>query len=143
MALKQRHISENKFQILKHLKSQGMNPIIGKVKWERNSLVTANPNIRGEDIIEKCHTHKFPADAITVRYARQRDKVVSAYFHGEEKVAHGWTRVESKLIVTLPFRNQHGHHGYSWMGNSPRDMSLADIMDALFYIKEQVEEMSP
>ena len=92
--------------------------LVDKIYWESNSLVKINPNIPREKVIKKTTTDKFPANAITVRFIRMRDKVVTVYFYGESRnygsggntrfnvkqKGMTWTTIEQKLHVTLPYR---------------------------------------
>ena len=132
--------------------------LVDKIYWESNSLVKINPNIPTDKIIKKTTTDKFPANAITVRFIRMRDKVVTVYFYGESrnygsggnKKGMTWTTIEQKLHVTLPFSNTlrfKAHHdssdwGYSFMGNLPDSFTLNEMVSSLEHIKEEVDRMT-
>ena len=133
--------------------------LVDKIYWESNSLVKINPNIPTDKIIKKTTTDKFPANAITVRFIRMKDKVVTVYFYGEScnygsggnKKGMTWTTIEQKLHVTLPAheggiatpllahwpgsRAQTCDWGYSFMGNLPDSFTLNEMLSALEHIK--------
>ena len=135
--------------------------LVGKIYWESNSLVKINPNIPREKVIKKTTTDKFPANAITVRFIRMRDKVVTVYFYGESKVRNygsggnkmTWRTINRKLHVTLPFERHHNGNssspsfgrdawGYSFQGDLPDNFTLNEMASALEYIKEEVDRMT-
>ena len=126
--------------------------LVDKIHWESNSLVKINPNIPREKVIKKTTTDKFPANAITVRFIRMRDKVVTVYFYGESKVlnygsgktAMTWRSINQKLHVTLPFKANHDHFlwGYSFQGNLPDNFTLDEMTYALGHIKGEVDRMT-
>jgi hypothetical protein len=126
--------------------------LVDKIHWESNSLVKINPNIPTDRVIKKTTTDKFPANAITVRFIRMKDKVVTVYFYGQSKVLnHGsgsnkmtWRTINQKLHVTLPFKGWHGDclWGYSFMGNLPDNFTLDEMVNALEHIKEEVDRMT-
>ena len=123
-----------------------------RIYWESNSLVKINPNIPTDKIIKKTTTDKFPANAITVRFIRMRDKVVTVYFYGESKVRNygsggnkmTWRTINRKLHVTLPFKANHDNFlwGYSFQGNLPDNFTLDEMTYALGYIKGEVDRMT-
>jgi len=116
--------------------------IAKRVRWERNSLVTSNPNIFQGQIIPKTTTDAFPCDAITVRFHSIKSRIASAYFYGKAHKSRWSNRMHpsSKLIVTMPYSNKHGEYGYSWNGNSPKDMTEYQMADILRYINIVVDE---
>ena len=126
--------------------------LVDKIHWESNSLVKINPNIPREKVIKKTTTDKFPANAITVRFIRMRDKVVTVYFYGESKVRNygsggnkmTWRTINRKLHVTLPFKAHHhsSDWGYSFMGNLPDNFTLDEMTYALGHIKGEVDRMT-
>jgi hypothetical protein len=163
MGLKERHIEQNMAQITKYQKAWTARvtraSLVDKIHWESNSLVKINPNIPTDKIIKKTTTDKFPANGITVRFQRMKDKLVTVYFYGESKVhsygnsknAMTWRSVDRKLHVTLPFeRHQNGSPsnfqtttwGYSFQGNLPDNFTLDDMTYALGYIKGEVDRMT-
>ena len=124
-----------------------------RIYWESNSLVKINPNIPTDRVIKKTTTDKFPANAITVRFIRMRDKVVTVYFYGEScnygsggnKKGTTWTTIEQKLHVTLPYRGSRAQTcdwGYSFMGNLPDSFTLNEMVSSLEHIKEEVDRMT-
>jgi hypothetical protein len=159
MGLKQRHIEQNMAQITKYQKAWTARvtqaSLVDKIHWESNSLVKINPNIPTDKVIKKTTTDKFPANAITVRFIRMRDKIITAYFYGESKVrsygngknAMTWRSINQKLHVTLPFKSNHSHlpnelWGYSFQGNLPDNFTLDEMTYALQYIKGEVDRMT-
>ena len=127
--------------------------LVDKIHWESNSLVKINPNIPTDRVIKKTTTDKFPANAITVRFIRMRDKVVTVYFYGESrnygsggnKKGMTWTTIEQKLHVTLPYRGSRAQTcdwGYSFMGNLPDSFTLNEMVSSLEHIKEEVDRMT-
>lgn len=134
--------------------------LVDKIHWESNSLVKINPNIPTDRVIKKTTTDKFPANAITVRFIRMKDKVVTVYFYGQSrnygsggnKKGMTWTTIEQKLHVTLPYRGstpslsfaraQTCDWGYSFMGNLPDSFTLNEMVSALEHIKEEVDRMT-
>ena len=126
--------------------------LVDKIHWESNSLVKINPNIPREKVIKKTTTDKFPANAITVRFIRMKDKVVTVYFYGESKVlnygsgktAMTWRSINQKLHVSLPFKANHDNFlwGYSFQGNLPDNFTLDEMTYALGYIKGEVDRMT-
>ena len=126
--------------------------LVDKIHWESNSLVKINPNIPTDKVIKKTTTDKFPANAITVRFIRMKDKVVTVYFYGESKVrnygsgktAMTWRTINQKLHVTLPFKAHHAGFiwGYSFQGNLPDNFTLDEMTYALEHIKGEVDRMT-
>ena len=137
-----------------NLKAKDINvtALLDKIHWESNSLVKINPNIPKDKVIKKTTTDKFPANAITVRFIRMRDKVVTVYFYGESKVlnygsgktAMTWRSINQKLHVTLPFKANHDNFlwGYSFQGNLPDNFTLDEMTIALEHINEEVGRMT-
>ena len=137
-----------------NLKAKDINvtALLDKIHWESNSLVKINPNIPKDKVIKKTTTDKFPANAITVRFIRMRDKVVTVYFYGESKVrnygsgktAMTWRTINQKLHVTLPFKAHHAHFlwGYSFQGNLPDNFTLDEMVSALKHINGEVDRMT-
>ena len=137
-----------------NLKAKDINvtALLDKIHWESNSLVKINPNIPKDKVIKKTTTDKFPANAITVRFIRMRDKVVTVYFYGESKVlnygsgktAMTWRSINQKLHVTLPFKANHDNFlwGYSFQGNLPDNFTLDEMTYALEHIKGEVDRMT-
>ena len=138
---------------------EAIDSLVDKIHWESNSLVKINPNIPKGKVIKKTTTDKFPANAITVRFQRMKDKLVTVYFYGESKVrsygnaknAMTWSSIDRKLHVTLPFeRHQNGSPsnfqtttwGYSFQGNLPDNFTLDEMTYALQYIKGEVDRMT-
>jgi hypothetical protein len=115
--------------------------IAKKVRWEKNSLVTRNPNIFKGQIIPKTTTDAFPCDAITVRFHSIKSRIASAYFYGKGKQHKYGARdrryPSSKLIVTMPYSK----YGYSWNGDSPNDMTEYEMADILRYINAILDDM--
>ena len=115
--------------------------IAKKVRWEKNSLVTSNPNIFEGQIIPKTTTDAFPCDAITVRFHSIKSRIASAYFYGKGKQYKYGARdrryPSSKLIVTMPYSK----YGYSWNGDSPNDMTEYEMADILRYINSILDDM--
>ena len=126
--------------------------LVDKIHWESNSLVKINPNIPKDKVIKKTTTDKFPANAITVRFIRMRDKVVTVYFYGESKVRNygsgsnsmTWRTINQKLHVTLPFKANHDNFlwGYSFQGNLPDNFTLDEMTIALEHINGEVGRMT-
>ena len=137
-----------------NLKAKDINvtALLDKIHWESNSLVKINPNIPKDKVIKKTTTDKFPANAITVRFIRMRDKVVTVYFYGESKVrsygsgknAMTWRSINQKLHVTLPFKANHDNFlwGYSFQGNLPDNFTLDEMVIALEHIHREVDRMT-
>ena len=137
-----------------NLKAKDINvtALLDKIHWESNSLVKINPNIPKDKVIKKTTTDKFPANAITVRFIRMRDKVVTVYFYGESKVrnygsgktAMTWRTINQKLHVTLPFKANHDNFlwGYSFQGNLPDNFTLDEMTIALEHINGEVGRMT-
>ena len=137
-----------------NLKAKDINvtALLDKIHWESNSLVKINPNIPKDKVIKKTTTDKFPANAITVRFIRMRDKVVTVYFYGESKVrnygsgktAMTWRSINQKLHVTLPFKANHDNFlwGYSFQGNLPDNFTLDEMTIALEHINGEVGRMT-
>ena len=137
-----------------NLKAKDINvtALLDKVHWESNSFVKINPNIPKDKVIKKTTTDKFPANAITVRFIRMRDKVVTVYFYGESKVlnygsgktAMTWRSINQKLHVTLPFKANHDNFlwGYSFQGNLPDNFTLDEMVTALEHINREVDRMA-
>ena len=137
-----------------NLKAKDINvtALLDKIHWESNSLVKINPNIPKDKVIKKTTTDKFPANAITVRFIRMRDKVVTVYFYGESKVRNygsgsnsmTWRTINQKLHVTLPFKANHDNFlwGYSFQGNLPDNFTLDEMTIALEHINGEVGRMT-
>ena len=137
-----------------NLKAKDINvtALLDKIHWESNSLVKINPNIPKDKVIKKTTTDKFPANAITVRFIRMKDKVVTVYFYGESKVlnygsgktAMTWRSINQKLHVTLPFKANHDNFlwGYSFQGNLPDNFTLDEMTIALEHINGEVGRMT-
>ena len=131
---------------------EAIDSLVDKIHWESNSLVKINPNIPKDKVIKKTTTDKFPANAITVRFIRMRDKVVTVYFYGESKVlnygsgktAMTWRSINQKLHVTLPFKANHDNFlwGYSFQGNLPDNFTLDEMTIALEHINGEVGRMT-
>jgi hypothetical protein len=131
---------------------EAIDSLVDKIHWESNSLVKINPNIPKDKVIKKTTTDKFPANAITVRFIRMRDKVVTVYFYGESKVlnygsgktAMTWRSINQKLHVTLPFKANHDNFlwGYSFQGNLPDNFTLDEMVTALEHINREVDRMT-
>ena len=136
-----------------NLKAKDINvtALLDKVHWESNSFVKINPNIPKDKVIKKTTTDKFPANAITVRFIRMRDKVVTVYFYGESKVRNygsgsnsmTWRTINQKLHVTLPFYDSRPTlWGYSFQGNLPDNFTLDEMVTALEHINREVDRMA-
>jgi len=129
--------------------------ISNRVVWESNGLVNRNPNINRGNIIPRSKTSDFPCDKVTVRYHNQRSKMVTAYFQGPMKTrtwgsganASTHSYPDGVLRVTLPYsssgrRYGNGSSNFQFQGELPDNYKLEDMVAALDYIKEKVEEMS-
>ena len=129
--------------------------ISNRVVWESNGLVNRNPNINRGNIIPRSKTSDFPCDKVTVRYHNQRSKLVTAYFQGPMKTrtwgsganASTHSYPDGVLRVTLPYsssgrRYGNGSSNFQFQGELPDNYKLEDMVAALDYIKEKVEEMS-
>jgi len=146
--LKDRHIDQNADQIIDHLKQNALANIVPKIYWERNNLVTHNPDIPASQIIPKCKTGDFPEAAITVRTHSQKRKVATAYFYGDKCTrtygkSHSWTYVDEQLRVTLPMKGYNKKdYSYHFQGQLPAIFDMQDLCWALDYIKEQFDTMT-
>ena len=139
-------------EYIKHISmDEADDSLVDKIHWESNSLVKINPNIPKDKVIKKTTTDKFPANAITVRFIRMRDKVITAYFYGESKVrsygsgknAMTWSSINEKLHVTLPFYDSRPTlWGYSFQGNLPDNFTLDEMVIALEHIHREVDRMT-
>ena len=138
--LKDRHIDQ--------MKQDALRGIIPKIYWEKNTLVTDNPDIPASQIIPKCKTGDFPDGAITVRTHSQKRKVATAYFYGDKHTrtygnSHSWTYVDEQLRVTLPMKGHNKKdYSYHFQGQLPSIFGMQDLCWALDYIKEQFDAMT-
>jgi hypothetical protein len=142
-------VDENGFEHRGFIKNS-LDDIKKKIFWEANSVVRRNRNLDPKQIIAKTQTHKFP-EGVTVRTHSIRNKVTSAYFHGQvhqRSYGSGTNRVtygvvDSKLIVTLPMKSVHNgrDYSYSFNGNMPNDMTFTEMGQILEYINSELKEM--
>ena len=147
MALKNRHIDQNIDQVITHLKNNALADILPRVFWEKNTLVTHNPDIPASQIIPKCNTGDFPEAAITVRTHSQKRKVATAYFYGNKHTRNSygasWSYVDEQLRVTLPTKRYNNKdYNYHFQGQLPSIFDMQDLCWALDYIKEQFNIMT-
>ena len=147
--LKDRHIDQNIDQVINHLKQNALADILPKIYWEKNTLVSQNPNIPASQIIPKSKTGDFPAEAITIRMNSQKRKIATAYFYGATSTrayaggTHTWTYVDEQLRVTLPMKGfNKKDYSYSFQGQLPNIFDMQDLCWALDYIKEQFDIMT-
>jgi hypothetical protein len=146
--LKDRHIDQNLAAILAHLKQNALADILPKIYWEKNTLVSQNPNIPASQIIPKSKTGDFPAEAITIRMNSQKRKIATAYFYGDKHTrtygnSHTWTYVDEQLRVTLPMKGYNKKdYSYHFQGQLPTIFDMQDLCWALEYIKEQFNTMT-
>ena len=149
MTLKNRHIEDNIDQVINHLKQNALADILPKIYWEKNTLVSQNPNIPASQIIPKSKTGDFPAEAITIRMNSQKRKIATAYFYGATTTrayaggTHTWTYVDEQLRVTLPMTGfNKKDYSYSFQGQLPNIFDMQDLCWALDYIKGQFDIMT-
>ena len=145
--LKDRHIDQNIHQIINHLKQDTLRGILPRIFWEKNTLVTHNPDIPASQIIPKCKTGDFPEAAITVRTHSQKRKVATAYFYGNKHTRNSygasWSYVDEQLRVTLPTKRYNNKdYNYHFQGQLPSIFDMQDLCWALDYIKEQFNIMT-
>ena len=152
--LKDRHIDQNvdtQDEVIDQLKQNALADIVPKIYWERNTLVTHNPDIPASQIIPKCKTGDFLEAAITVRIHSQKSKVATAYFYGDKETrfyskGHTWTYVDEQLRVTLPTKASVHYNkedrSYRFQGQLPNIFDMQDLCWALDYIKEQFDIMT-
>ena len=148
MTLKKKHTDQDIDQVVNHLKQNALADILPKIYWEKNTLVSQNPNIPASQIIPKSKTGDFPAEAITIRMNSQKRKIATAYFYGETATRsygknHTWTVVDEQLRVTLPMKGfNKKDYSYSFQGQLPNIFDMQDLCWALDYIKEQFDMMT-
>jgi len=148
--LKDRHIDEN--ILINHLKQDTLRDILPKIFWEKNTLVTHNPDIPASQIMAKSKTDDFPSESITVRINSLKRKIATVYFYGKVKTkryaggTHTWRYVDEKLRVTLPtegkYRSHKQDYSYYFQGQLPAIFDMQDLCWALDYIKEQFNTMT-
>ena len=149
MTLKNRHIEDNLDQVWNQMRFDAQAELLPKIHWEKNSMVMLNEDIPTSQIIPKCKTGDFPAEAITIRMNSQKRKIATAYFYGATTTrsyaqgTHTWTYVDEQLRVTLPMTGfNKKDYSYSFQGQLPNIFDMQDLCWALDYIKEQFDIMT-
>jgi len=129
------------------IREEGQLKVKDRIRWESNSLVKLNPKIPNESIIAKTSTDNFPAELCTVRFHRIKDRLVTLYFNGPLTTTtgyggHSFTRKEGCLRATLPYKGRWGECAYEFQGTLPSNWSLDEMVWAMDYVWDIVDEMS-
>ena len=147
MSLKTRHLQMNLEQAWAFIREEGQSKVKDRIRWESNSLVKLHPRIPNESIIAKTSTSEFPAELCTVRFHRIKDRLVTLYFHGSLKTTtgyggHSFTRLDGCLRASLPYKGRWGDCSYEFQGTLPSNWSLDEMVWALDYVWDIIDEMS-
>jgi hypothetical protein len=129
------------------IREEGQSKVKDRIRWESNSLVKLHPRIPIDSIIAKTSTSEFPAELCTVRFHRVKDRLVTLYFNGALKTTTGhggyrFTRKEGCLRATLPYKGRWGDCDYELQGTLSSSWSLDEMVWALDYVWDIVDEMS-
>jgi len=129
--------------IKKELRKYAMPEILPRLKWERNSIVKRNQNIKSHAIIEKSSTDQFPEDSVTIRINSIKRKVFSAYFNGKKKGNSykdyngnvvNYHFIEEKLKVTVNCDSSK----VSILGDLPDSFDFHHVAIVCDYVKEEL-----
>ena len=147
MSLKTRHLQMNLEQAWAFIREEGQSKVKDRIRWESNSLVKLHPRIPNESIIAKTSTSEFPAELCTVRFHRIKDRLVTLYFHGLMKTTtgirgHSFTRLDGCLRASLPYKGRWGECAHEFQGTLPSNWSLDEMVWALDYVWDIIDEMS-
>ena len=116
------------------------------IKWEKNSRVNrllAESKIDEEDVIARCKTDEFPAEAATVRIQRLKDKTptVTIHIRGKSKLQKLWNghTYECANTCRVNISNNWKTGTMSSSGELDQDYDWQDVHNAVNKVKEAMD----